>query len=121
MPAMPTPLPPTDKDGWRACLSGELVQCGLARRRAMQRRTILRQMGAAIIASAVAGSVAAILLWSLRVKSSPPWGVVCNEVARLLPEYLAQRLSRDKADQVAKHLESCPHCAALRDRLERRV
>lgn len=101
---------PPGEDLWRACPQGELQRMvqGI---RIWQRRRMLKQLGtatASLFLAGGAGYVAADLwLWS---DGSPPGGIACSDVMRLLPAYRARKLKLEMAEKVSAHLENCPRC-----------
>ena len=98
---------------WRDCTPGELVQLGAQQQRRAGRRALLRGLGMAAASCAAAGAVG--LAWyrqpgPQRNQPFAPGGLVCDDVRRLLPAYVANQLEPQRANKVRLHLAACSHC-----------
>src|SRR6267142_6963370 len=94
---------------WRECVPGELTELAVQHRHRQQRRALLRNLSIAVAGFAVVG-IAGVLSVPRREKRFAPGGLVCDEVTRLLPAYVANQLDAKRVEQVRKHLASCEHC-----------
>ncbi len=54
--------------------------------------------------------------WWLWSDGSPPGGIACNEVIRLLPAYHAQNLKPTLAEKISIHLDECTKCGPAYER-----
>jgi hypothetical protein len=100
-----------DVSRWRACAPGELAEVATQHRRRQQRRAFLSGLCVAVAGCAAAGMVG-ILGLPRKKKEFAPSALACDEVARLLPAYIAQQLDERLAAQVQQHLATCEHCTA---------
>lgn len=98
-----------ENGGWRECVPGELTELAAEHHHRQQRRDLLRNLSIAVTGCAVVGIMSVFLL-PRREKRFAPGGLVCDEVTRLLPAYIAKQLDAKRVDQVRKHLASCDHC-----------
>jgi len=105
--------PLAESSVWRDCLPGELVELGAQQRRRQQRRAVLQGLGLAAAGCAAAGALSTLWFQPRQPQKQPfaPGGLVCDEVTRLLPAYVAHQLDARKTAQVEKHLASCGHCS----------
>ena len=102
---------------WRTCKPGELVQLGAQQRRRDERRALLRGLSLAVAGCAAAGAVG--ICWvSRREQPFAPGGLVCDDVTRLLPSFVAKQLDAKRSEQVMKHLASCEHCTEMLKKLQ---
>jgi putative zinc finger protein len=102
---------------WRECAPGELTELAAEHRHRQQRRDLLRNLGIAVTGCAVVG-IAAVFLLPRRERKFAPGGLVCDEVTRLLPAYVANQLDPKRVEQVKKHLASCEHCSERLKKLQ---
>ncbi len=94
---------------WRECASGELSEVAAQHRHRQQRRALLRNLSIAAAGCAAVG-IAGVLWLPRRETRFAPGGLVCDEVTRLLPAYVANQLDAKRVEQVREHLASCEHC-----------
>src|SRR5262245_31597590 len=98
-----------DGSPWRECAPGELTELAAQDRHRQQRRELLRSLSIAAAGCAAVGI--AVVLWPPRREQRfAPGGLVCDEVTRLLPAYVANQLDAKHVEQVRTHLASCEHC-----------
>jgi hypothetical protein len=106
-----------DNGSWRECAPGELSEFAAQHRHRQQRRALLRNLSIAVAGFAAVG-IAGVLSVPRREKRFAPGGLVCDEVTRLLPAYVANQLDAKRVEQVRKHLASCEHCTERLKKLQ---
>jgi hypothetical protein len=103
---------------WRECAPGELVELADQQARLRSRRALLRGLTATAAGCAIVGSIGVV--WSRLLNTDGQQiPIACDEVTRLLPDYIAHKLDRQRETQVRQHLASCAHCTAALNRLQR--
>lgn len=106
-----------ESSGWRECVPGELTGLAAEHRHRQQRRALLRNLSIAAAGCAAAG-IAGVFWLPRRETRFSPGGLVCDEVTRLLPAYVANQLDAKRVEQVKKHLASCDHCTERLKKLQ---
>jgi len=102
---------------WRNCTPGELEELRAQQRRRQQRRALVRGLSLAMAGCAAAGVLGTLWL-PMREERFAPGGLVCDEVTRLLPAYVANQLDEKRTEQVRTHLASCEHCTEILKKLQ---
>jgi hypothetical protein len=106
-----------DGGSWRECEPGELTELATEHRHRQQRRVLIRNVTIAVAGCATVG-LASVLWRPRREQRFAPGGLVCDEVTRLLPAYVANQLDAKHVEQVKKHLASCDHCTERLKKLQ---
>jgi len=106
-----------DGGSWRECVPGELTELAAQHRHRQQRRDLVRNLSIAVAGCAAVG-IAGVLWLPRRERRFDPGGLVCDEVTRLLPAYVANQLDAKRVEQVRKHLASCEHCTERLKKLQ---
>ena len=106
---MKTDASVVESSSWRECVPGELTGLAAEHRHRQQRRALLRNLSIAAAGCAAVG-IAGVFVLPPRQTRFAPGGLVCDEVTRLLPAYIAKQLDAKRIEQVQKHLASCDHC-----------
>jgi len=106
-----------DGGSWRECVPGELTELAAQHRHRQRRRDLVRNLSIAVAGCAAVG-IAGVLWLPRRERRFAPGGLVCDEVTRLLPAYVANQLDAKRVEQVRKHLASCEHCTERLKKLQ---
>ena len=114
---MKTEASAADGGSWRECVPGELRELAAEHRHRQQRRALLRNLSIAAAGCAAVG-IAGVFLLPQRQTRFAPGGLVCDEVTRLLPAYVANQLDAKRVEQVKKHLAACDHCTERLKKLQ---
>lgn len=103
-------------DGWVECSAGELQNLVCELRAQRHRRVSRRALGAA-------AGIACVVLAGFVVQrfsdSTPyqPDHIACHDVQPLLADIVSGNIDPDLAVRIRHHLENCPHCGAIYERL----
>jgi len=106
-----------DGGSWRECVPGELSELATEHRHRQQRRALLRNLTITVAGCSAVG-IAGFLALPRQQKRFAPGGLICDEVTRLLPAYIANQLDAKRVEQVRKHLASCDHCTERLKKLQ---
>ncbi len=100
-------------DCWEHCRTGTLQKVITLRRRDRQRRRWIRaSTGVTLL---LASTITATQVFTPRAPLKPEAMISCEEVAELLPDFLANRLSPELWASVDLHVRNCAVC---RQRIE---
>jgi len=105
----------THAEGWENCPQGELGRLVGGLRGQRRTRQTLTAVGA------VASVLVLITIGSLMVrtsKNSEHGGIACREVKNEARDYVAGNLQPERVAQFKIHLEHCPRCQAMVDKLK---
>lgn len=92
---------------WTPCPVGEIE--GLANRlRARRRRRVFLQTAGATLATIAA--VGGLALWWGTSDDTPPGGITCAEVEKLLELFARGQLEASLQQRVRTHASQCPRC-----------
>jgi putative zinc finger protein len=105
-----------ESGAWRECAPGELAELAERQARRQSRRALLRGLTATAAGCAVVGTLG--ILWS-RMPPAESQPIACDVVTRLLPDYIAHKLDRQREAQVRQHLAGCAHCTETLNKLQR--
>ncbi len=103
-------------DGWVECSAGELQNLVCELRAQRHRRVSRRALGA------VTGIALVVLAGFVvqRVSDSAPYQpdhFACHDVQPLLADFVSGNIDSDLALRIRHHLENCPHCETIYERL----
>ncbi len=104
-----TPLPPE----WEPCAPGDVARLGKKLRGRKTRRVFLRATVATAASVLAAGGGVWLAFGRRRAGEYDYGGIVCSEVVRLGPDYMAGKVPEPTRSQIAEHVAKCPRCGPL--------
>ncbi len=104
---------------WESCESDFLADKSTSKHVAKRRRATVRRFSAASAAVALLAVGAwGVSEWASRPAENYFGGIACSEVRELIPAMMAGDLAPNVARQVEVHLESCPLCQRLLEKMQ---
>ncbi len=103
--------------GWEPAPAGAVARLAQHLRRRSSRRRFLRTAVAVASVGAAGGGV--WLLWPRSGDGEYEYGgIVCSEVVRQGPDYMAGKVPEPTRSKIAEHVARCPRCGPLFKKME---